>query len=142
MLDTQHGQPPVDEDDILITCALRIDGWCYQEDTGFDHRRTVDTFFDAGEWRGSTDELLTTFFGLQRLLFKWGGEMLPRTDKHWRAFRSLFLIVCEYSAPDAYAHPDYLTKWERRYASRIDECRVLVRRIHDRTHYDDTAPTP
>lgn len=60
------------EDDVLIHCALRFDGWKYKEATGFDHFQALDCYWETGEWALQPEEQLCMFFLLQRGLYKYG----------------------------------------------------------------------
>lgn len=123
------------EDYILVTCALRFDGYRYLDDHPFDHQQAVQRFLETGEWRSSPLEQLTVFFLLQRFLCKWGGEMLPKTSATWNAFRSLFPLVCEYEIPEPYRHGEYHQQWSARYEPAVAEHVALVRAIHQSTEY-------
>lgn len=62
----------MDEHEILTCCALRFDGYKYQENNpSFVPREPVDDFLTTGQWNASEMELLVDFFFLQRSLGKW-----------------------------------------------------------------------
>jgi hypothetical protein len=82
----------LEEDEILICCALRFDGYKYREMAGFDEEPPLREFFRTGRWSLTPLEQMTTFFMLQRGLYKWGLEYEPRNGRYWKAFRSLFLL--------------------------------------------------
>lgn len=128
------------ENDILITCALRFDGWKYQEATGFDHRKAIDDFFETGSWEIQTLERLCVFFLLQRGLCKWDLVYEPKHGKFWRAFRTLFFLVCREEIPAPYQIADYLEQWRRKYDPNLEQHIGFIREIHETTGYDDNAP--
>ncbi|MEI8196477.1 MAG: DUF1156 domain-containing protein, partial [Phycisphaerae bacterium] len=129
-----------DEDYILTTCALRFDGWKYVKQCGFDYKTALERFFATGQWPELRDQQLTMFFMLQRYLMKWGGEQLPKSSSDWRAFRDLYLKVHEYRVPLVYRQEEYHTEWQREYYPHLAECTRLIRRIHETTAYEDSAP--
>ena len=126
-----------DEDETLVACALRFDGYRYLDDHPFDHSQALDDFYRTGEWRLSQLEQLAVFFMLQRFLYKWGGEMLARTSAVWRAFRSLFLLVYKYEIPERFRHHDYFDAWVQDYVPTLVERAALIRRIHEDSNYSD-----
>jgi len=128
------------EDDILIACALRFDGYRYLQDHPFDHERALADYRKTGEWHIAPLEQLTVFHLLQRFLYKWGGETLLRTSAMWKAFRSLFLLVCEYEIPEQYRNREYYDQWLQRYAPHLADHAALVRGIHESTGYEPMEP--
>ncbi len=129
----------LEEDDILIACALRFDGYKYREMAGFDEEKPLRQFFKTGRWNASPAEQMTTFFILQRGLYKWGLENEPRDGKYWKAFRSLFLLSHGHRVPHAFRPRDLdlYTKWKLRFVPRLAEVVAFVREIHERTAYQD-----
>ncbi len=127
----------LEEDDILITCALRFDGYKYREMAGFDEEKPLQQFFETGRWHLSPLEQMTTFFILQRGLYKWGLEHEPRDGRYWKAFRTLFLLSYGHRIPHAFrpTDPDLYARWKYRFVPRLAECVSLVRSIHDSTAY-------
>ena len=129
------------EDEVLICCALRFDGWKFIKDTGFAYEVALERFWATGQWELTPEEQLALFFMLQRGLYKWGLEREPRRGKYWRAFRSLFLEVYGYAIPDPYQHPQYLAEWAQRFEPTLPEWVNLVQHLHETTIYDDVKPT-
>ena len=135
-----EGRPaPValEEDEILIACALRFDGYKYREMAGFNEERPLRQFFETGRWDLTPLEQMTTFFILQRGLYKWGLESEPRGGQYWKAFRSLFLLSYGHRIPHAFRpiDPDLYPRWKYRFVPRLAERVSLVRSIHDSTAY-------
>ncbi len=127
------------EDDILVVCALRFDGWKYQQATNFNQRKAIDQFFETGQWNISRDEQLATFFLLQRGLAKWNLVYEPKHGRYWRAFRMLFLLAHSYEIPEEYRLAGYYEQWEREYRPNLAEHVARIRTIHMSTAYDDNA---
>jgi hypothetical protein len=126
------------EDDILTACALRFDGWLYQEHTGFDQVPVIDRYLETGQWKElSTLEKLCVFFLLQRGLFKWDLIYQPKDGKLWRGFRELFLLVCKEEVPPRYELSGFSEQWKEKYEMRCDECMEMIRTIHNATKYKD-----
>ena len=125
--------------DVLTACALRFDGWRYQQDTGFDQKAAFDQFFRTGQWKLSAEEKLATFFMLQRGLNKWDLVYEPKHGRWWRAYRTLFFEAVHLDVPAAYRNGDWYDRWDRDYAGRLDQCIEAVRKVHDATAYDDDA---
>ena len=128
----------LDEDPILIACALRFDGWRYIERMGFDHVGACEAFITTGVIPALVGERMAVFFGLQRYLYKWGGEMEPRNGRYWRAFRAFFLLTCADPVPDGYAFPPLTDQWDwnRTYAGAVIKVASWIQHIHDGTAYD------
>jgi hypothetical protein len=59
----------LNEHDILICCALRFDGYKYDDDHDADVDALIHEFFRTGQWQGTDAECLNAFFHLQRSLF-------------------------------------------------------------------------
>lgn len=130
------------EDDILITCALRFDGYRYAQEQGFDSAEAYKRLLTSGPSSFTLPEQMTLFFSLQRFLFKWGGEGLRRTAPEWRIFRELFLGLADKQVPEPYRIKDYLHQWESGFAPRIGQCIELIRTIHEQTSYQDATRNP
>jgi hypothetical protein len=125
------------EDDVLICCALRFDGYAYAEATGLTFPEATDRLVDDDVWPEGREERLAVFFALQRYLYKWGGEYEPREGKCWRVFRTLFLDLHDAEIPARFRLAEYAEKWDR---MDHDRAVAVVRRIHEMTAYDDDAP--
>jgi hypothetical protein len=137
LLEERPAPVTLEEDGILIACALRFDGYKYREMAGFDEERPLQRFFETGRWDLSPLEQMTTFFILQRGLYKWGLEHEPRDGRYWKAFRSLFLLSYGHRIPHAFrpTDPDLYARWKYRFVPRLAECVSVVRRIHESTTY-------
>jgi hypothetical protein len=136
-------QAPFDEDEVLVTCALRFDGYAYISRARFDHQDALEQFFQQGVWPANQFQRMALFFFLQRFLYKWGGEQLPRTSKHWKAFRSLFLLVCRHEVPKEFlcTDVDAYSKWERVFKPRLEAVSQFIKQLHTSTAYDEDLPS-
>ena len=139
LLEERPTQVTLQEDDILIACALRFDGYKYREMAGFDEEKPLQRFFETSRWDLTPLEQMTTFFILQRGLYKWGLEHEPRDGRYWKAFRTLFLLSYGHRIPHAFrpTDPDLYARWKYRFVPRLAECVAVVRRVHDTTEYHD-----
>ena len=120
-------EPVLDEDEVLINCALRFDGYKYAE--------IFNKKAEATEIPADPLDQLHMFFMLQRYLYKWGGEQEPRNGKVFKTFRELFLLVYRRSIPVEFIRRDYYRKWVENYQPFIDQAGEVVRRSHESTVY-------
>jgi hypothetical protein len=125
-----------DEDDILIYSAMRIDGYRYRDEVKFAPEPIVEAYKRGERYQDATDlDLLATFFLLQRFLYKWGGDSLPRTSLVWRAFRQLFLDTCDVEVPERYRTAEWESRWLYNILPRIDAYRSMIEKTHVQTNY-------
>lgn len=130
------GDRQLSEQDILICCALRFDGYRYREETpSFSPDEVVTNFLNTGEWQASDLELLASFFFLQRSLCKWALVYEPLDGKYWQAFRLLFLRVNHLEIPENYQHQEYCQQWDREFLPQKDECVKRVRSVYERHQF-------
>ena len=130
---------PFSASEILTCCALRFDGYPWQDDYDFDHQKAIEDFFKKNVWDLRDEEKLATFFFLQRGLNKFGLVYEPRNGKYWRAYRSLFFEVVHLPISEQYVRQDYFDEWQEEYAPRLQEAIECVRREHEAIEYDDDA---
>ncbi|MCU0570074.1 MAG: hypothetical protein MUF49_26310 [Oculatellaceae cyanobacterium Prado106] len=129
---------PIDENDILIHSALRFQGYRYQQEVRLDSKPIIEAYKRGERYPEATGlDLLATFFLLQRFLYKWGGETLPKTSPHWRAFRQLFLETCSVEVPERYRAGAYEARWLYDIFPRIDSYRAIIEQIHTQTNYQN-----
>lgn len=125
-------------DDILITAALRVDGYKLQSRHPFDHIAAQETYKESRSWAHLDPyQQLATFFFLQRYLYKWGGEMLSQRSLVWRGFIELFLLTCRLPTPEEYRDQAIDEEWTTKYLPRLDECISLVNEVYQATEYAD-----
>lgn len=129
----------LNEENILICCALRFDGYQYNNDHDVNVEALIHEFFKTGQWQGTDAECLSAFFHLQRSLFKWGLVYEPSHGRYWRAFRELFLRLYDVEIPIQYQLSSEYSRWMLNFQPRLDECVAIVRQVHESTAYDDQA---
>jgi hypothetical protein len=132
---------PINEDDVLIAFALRFDGYKYQQESGFEFRVPSPSESLAALDGLSPIERMTMLFLMQRYLYKWGGEYLPKNGRAWQVFRQLFLMTCRDEVPEAYrprGTPGY-DDWAETWGGAIVKAEAAVRRVHESTKYDPFA---
>lgn len=74
-----------EEREITTCCALRFDGYKYEQETAFNQDLTFDKLF-LGEEVGELDGLAAMFF-LQRGLCKWGLVYETEDSKYYKLCR-------------------------------------------------------
>ena len=127
----------LDEETILICCALRFDGYKYAEEHGFNPEGPVHQYLQTGKWNGAELELLAVFFHLQRALFKWSLVYETSESPYWRAFRELFLQLYAAEIPEPYQMLKYHDKWIKDFQPQLAQCVAVVREKHETTTYAD-----
>lgn len=130
---------PSSEDDIMITCALRFDGYKYAEETGTDLGKLMKRVQRKRVGKLTELENHAVYFALQRYLHKWGGERLSRRSNVWRIFRELFFQVAELEVPKEFQDKLYQEQWEKKYVPRLQECIEVVRKVHEGTEYQERS---
>jgi len=125
------------ESEVIGACALRMDGYKFIEETGFDIDEALEHFFRTGSWNATTNEQMAVFFIIQRA-FRQPLEYEPENGRYYRAFRELFLMLCGEDVPKKYRHAIY-DEWQEKYAPHVAEYLRRVERIHKTTRYDDRA---
>ena len=74
---------------------------------------------------------------MQRYLYKWGGDMLPKTSPEWKVFRSLYLATTNIEVPDRYISDyDWVERWKYRIKPRLEFYTAIVSKAHEETDYD------
>ncbi len=126
------------ENDWLLTCALRFDGYAYGSNHGVE-REVYGV--GLGVLRGeavprslSVGERMTLMFLLQRGLMKEG--VRSKTDAGWKVFRELFLELAAEPVPPAYQDQHFHEKWTRLYAPILPVGKKLIQHLHETCHYD------
>lgn len=123
----------LDEQRMLDTCALRFDGWKYQEERNQGGERwewpnpTATRIFSENEM-----DNLAAFFALQRYLGKWGGEYNTVYSDEHVVFRLLFLHLYKTEIPEGYRTREWYPKWQEKYEPIREECAALIRKTFRR----------
>jgi ADP-ribose pyrophosphatase YjhB (NUDIX family) len=134
------------EDEVLITSALRMDGYKFVETTRFDHIAAIREAEETGRFPEDPLQRMAMFFMLQRYLYKWGGESLTKQSRIWWIFRQLYLDTCDTYVPSEFQYHDgdlYYSRWEREQLPSLRQCAEIVRLNHHHTAYfqkDEISP--
>lgn len=133
--ESETGKTQFTEDDILIACALRVNGYTYAESKNLD----ISHFYEKLEKQGmeglTAFEKMLTLFAMQRYLYKWGGEYQVRQSRIWQQFRELFLSVADCEVPEPYRDEQLYPRWCQEFVPRLQECIHVVREIHESSEY-------
>lgn len=99
-------------DEVLVACALRFDGYRYEQWSGRKLVDLVETFETT--FRLDDDERANhaAFFALQRFLYKWGGEQLGPDARERQAFAFLFLHLYRLEIDPSDAMEGYDKAWD------------------------------
>ena len=106
-------------------CALRFQGYEYEEAagiavagvTGGGLSVLIEPVVETLNLHTAQEDNFAAFFGLQRYLFKWGGEYLPEDSKEHIAFDFLFLHLYRLSVPVRFSNEEYVSQWNREFMS-------------------------
>jgi hypothetical protein len=121
----------------IDTCALRFDGYLYQQNCGsrmgpdkVDFPELVDRVEKTLELYEDQLDNFAVFFALQRWLGKWGGETSSNDDPARVAYRFLFLHLYREEIPERFQWREqtWYTEWERQYKPYQEELAGWVRR--------------
>lgn len=126
---------PDDIVNAIMTCALRFDGYGYA--SRFPYNRTSDGSVDVCAFYEPIvktltlfpDDLMnfTAFFGLQRCLYKFGGESLTNYSDEHIVYNFLFLHLYQREVPEEYRVEGYCLEWRRQYQYRAEEIAGVIR---------------
>jgi hypothetical protein len=121
-------------EETVMNCALRFDGYAWLE--GDKPHREAEVLAAANEnllrdltLDAGLEVNFASFFFLQRFLGKWGGEMLPRSDRHHTAYRFLFLHLHSHPTPERWIHREYEARWQNTPTERVVQHAATVRRM-------------
>lgn len=125
------------ENEWLIPCALRFDGYRYaaahgHSDQPFDF---AEAFVRKPDMDAGVEFLMAAMFMLQRRLMKEGVQ--SKTCQAWRIFRSLFLRLCREPVPGEYRHDPTADEWETMFLPRLAEGIQIVSAMDAATEYED-----
>ena len=121
----------------IDTCALRFDGYKYQEacrhrmgPDKVDFPELVQRVEDTLELYPDNLDNFAVFFALQRWLGKWGGETSPLDDPARIAFQFLFLHLYREEIPERfkYIEMQWYAEWREKYEPHREQLAAYVRR--------------
>jgi hypothetical protein len=116
-------------DDVLTTCALRFDGWAYFERCGDEQLFVTlsDRYLATLRMSSDKNENLAVSFGLQRYLYKWGGDYLPESSREHQGFQFLFLHLYQAEIESDLRNEEYWGLWQSRYADQAEGYAAEIR---------------
>jgi hypothetical protein len=126
---------PDDISDAMTVCALRFDGYRYEEDSGLSTpdatgaglRGLIEPVVETLVFYADDNANFAVFFGLQRYLHKWGGDHCTKYSEEHIAYDWLFLHLYRKDVPAAFRHSEYYIRWRREYEERQEEIAGFVR---------------
>lgn len=127
------------ERNCLMYCALRFDGYGYQEKMKFDFIDGLDALIKHDVMPTAPEAQMALFFALQRYFGKWGGEYDGYWSDSYQAYRKLFLLCYAYEiAPEFQTREmrEYYEQWEQSYKPQREAWADLIRRIDAATVYN------
>lgn len=96
----------------IAVCALRFDGYSYQDRTGKDLAQLRQQLEDLGiESLESDLDKFAAFFGFQRMMGKGGGTLLPADHPYYQLLEDLFWLFAPLEVPAEYANQEYVDEW-------------------------------
>lgn len=116
------------EFEFLSACALRFNGWLYEDVAGFDSGAAYHRYVAAHGEYGTLEERMAIFFYLQRYFAK---GWLWETDENRTAFRSLFLQVAGSEVLPRYRLHEQgrYELWERDFVRSAGRWKSIVREL-------------
>lgn len=128
--------------EVQTVCALRFQGYEYEETagmavegvTGGGLERLIEPLVETLNLHSAQDDNFAAFFGLQRYLFKWGGERLPRESKEHIAFDFLFLHLYRLEPPARFSNEEYVSRWNREFIQSAEATAAHIRNSFRRRH--------
>jgi len=126
---------PEDITDAMSTCALRFDGYKYEEFSGLSEpnvillglSRLFEPIVKTLMLYADDNMNFAAFFGLQRYLHKWGGEYCTKYDDEHIAYDFLFLHLYNRDVPNGFRHAEYCVRWQCEFKERKEEIACFVR---------------
>lgn len=123
-----------------IVCALRFLGYEWEKASGIAEEgatgaglsRLITPVVDDLILHETEEDNFAAFFGLQRFLFKWGGERLTKRSREHVAFDFLFLHLYRMIPPYRFAHEEYVARWNREFKADAENVAAYVRKTFKR----------
>ena len=125
---------PEDITTAMWVCALRFDGYKYEESvgpsaaTGERLQKMIEPVVEKLILHAEINFNFGAFFGLQRFLHKWGGEYLTKYSPEHIAYDVLFLHLYRSQVPIQFQNERYCLKWQREFEPQQEEIAGFVRR--------------
>ncbi len=127
-----HIDFPYSVTEIEWTCALRFDGYKYEEAVGLDDAGggfslLVDPIVETRSLHEDPLKNFAAFFALQRFLHKWGGEHYTKYSQHHIAYDFLFLECYRRDVPAEFVDAEYQRKWQGLSQDEVEAAAAFVR---------------
>jgi len=103
---------PSEIEDVQTACALRFDGYLYQEKTGIEFPDLNKPIKATRRMYKDPLKNFAVFFALQRFLCKWGGEQLTKQSPEHMAYDFLYLQLYQIETPVEYAYAEFAERWK------------------------------
>ena len=126
------------EAEILITCALRFEGYDYYGDNGGDEENPPEElerfnkYAISGLFDHSLNYNLYAFFRIQRWLYKSSDPSLTEFCDLHMAFRMLFLHLYKEEIPKKYRFSEYCDKWDKEFKPEREKYAQVIRETFTR----------
>jgi len=126
---------PDDISDAMSICALRFEGYKYEEFAGISEldvtgaglRQLIEPIVRTLMLHADDNLNFAAFFGLQRYLHKWGGEYCTKYSDEHIVYDFLFLHLYNRDVPDDFGNAEYCARWQREFEERKEEIASFVR---------------
>jgi hypothetical protein len=118
-----------------IACALRFRGSEYVEANhgqlqgmaGKGFPTLIQPVVEALSLHVRPEDNFAAFFGLQRFLFKWGGEYLTMYAEEHIAFDFLFLHLYRLDPPPEFSNDEFVAQWDRDFKDKAEQAAAVIR---------------
>jgi hypothetical protein len=125
-----------EETNVLMCCALRVDGYRLLEEMAASGTQDFSEFTDpivkTRELHADDRGNFLAMFALQRSFGKSGAENLtPYSDEHL-TYRLLFLHLYRLPTPKGFEHHEVARRWERDCVPRLEQLAAAVRKTMTR----------
>ena len=118
---------PKDVDAAECVCALRFQGYEYLKATGEDFSALIDPVVKERILYEDQNQNFAAFFGLQRFLYKWGGEHNTKYSDEHIAFDFLFLHLYRQEPEQRFCDPSYAGQWQHTHVPWAESIAGYVR---------------
>ncbi len=127
---------PDNIDEVQIVCALRFLGWEYEQAVikkresanGEGLLSVIEPIVKTMTFHDCQEDNFAAFFGLQRFLFKWGGEHQTKYSADHLAFDLLFLHLYRLDPPAEFSNRDYVSRWNETFKASAETTAGFVRK--------------
>lgn len=118
---------PSDVDTAECICALRFQGYEYLKSTGEDFSVLINLVVKERILYEDQNRNFAAFFGLQRFLYKWGGEHNTKYSDEHIAFDFLFLHLYRLEPEQRFCDPTCDREWQHTHGPWAESIAGYVR---------------